>query len=51
LVSCFIFKAKQLTFIGNDKPVPTDRFWARREVEVKPMSDDDYYMSDDDGED
>jgi hypothetical protein len=40
-----------LTFIGNDKPVPTDRFWARREVEVKPMSDDDYYMSDDDGED
>jgi hypothetical protein len=40
-----------LAFIGNDKPVPTDRFWARREVEVQQMSDDEYYMSDDDGED
>jgi hypothetical protein len=40
-----------LAFIGNDKPVPTDRFWARREEQIKTMQDDDYYMSDDDGED
>jgi len=40
-----------LVFHGTEKKVPTDRFWARREVEDKPMSDDEYYMSDDDGED
>lgn len=40
-----------LAFIGNDKKMPTDRFWARKETEFKTMSEDDYYSSDDIGED
>lgn len=51
LYSLEMARRNGLVFIGNDKPVPTDRFWARREKEVSVMSDDDYYMSDDDGED
>jgi hypothetical protein len=39
-----------LVFIGNDKPVPTNRFWAREEKLVD-LSEDDSYSSDDIGED
>jgi hypothetical protein len=38
-----------LVFIGNDKPVPTNRFWARDEVSIDTTSDDDY-GSDDNGD-
>jgi len=39
-----------LVFIGNDKPVPTNRFWARDEKPVESFSDDDAYSSDDNGD-
>jgi hypothetical protein len=39
-----------LVFIGNDKPVPTNRFWAREEKPVESFSDDDAYSSDDNGD-
>ena len=38
-----------LVFIGNDKPVPTNRFWARDEVSIDTTQDDDY-GSDDNGD-
>ena len=38
-----------LVFIGNDKPVPTNRFWARDEVSIDTTPDDDY-GSDDNGD-
>jgi len=38
-----------LVFIGNDKPVPTNRFWAREEKLVDVSQDDDY-GSDDNGD-
>jgi hypothetical protein len=38
-----------LIFIGNDKPVPTNRFWARDEVSIDTTPDDDY-GSDDNGD-
>jgi hypothetical protein len=38
-----------LVFIGNDKPVPTNRFWARDEVSIDTAPDDDY-GSDDNGD-
>ena len=38
-----------LVFIGNDKPVPTNRFWARDEKPVEYSQDDDY-GSDDNGD-
>jgi len=31
--------------------MPTDRFWARKEPDFKAMTEDDYYSSDDIGED
>jgi hypothetical protein len=40
-----------LTFIGNDKAVPTDRFWARPENKLQPDTEEDAYSSDDWGED
>jgi hypothetical protein len=39
-----------LVFIGNDKAVPTNRFWARDEKPVESFSDDDAYSSDDNGD-
>jgi hypothetical protein len=39
-----------LVFIGNDKAVPTNRFWARDEKPVESFSDDDSYSSDDNGD-
>jgi hypothetical protein len=39
-----------LVFIGNDKVVPTNRFWARDEKPVESFSDDDAYSSDDNGD-
>jgi hypothetical protein len=39
-----------LVFIGNDKPIPTNRFWAREEKRVE-YSQDDEYSVDDWGED
>jgi hypothetical protein len=39
-----------LVFIGNDKPVPTNRFWAREEKLVE-YSQDEEYSVDDWGED
>jgi hypothetical protein len=39
-----------LVFIGNDKPVPTNRFWAREEKQVE-YSQDEEYSVDDWGED
>jgi hypothetical protein len=39
-----------LVFIGNDKAVPTNRFWARDEKPVESTMDDDY-STDDWGED
>jgi hypothetical protein len=39
-----------LVFIGNDKAVPTNRFWAREEKPVESTMDDDY-STDDWGED
>jgi hypothetical protein len=39
-----------LVFIGNDKAVPTNRFWARDEKPVESIMDDDY-STDDWGED
>jgi hypothetical protein len=39
-----------LVFIGNDKPVPTNRFWSREEKRVE-YSQDDEYSVDDWGED
>jgi hypothetical protein len=38
-----------LVFIGNDKPVPTNRFWAKDEVSIDTTPDDDY-GSDDNGD-
>jgi len=38
-----------LVFIGNDKPVPTNRFWAREE-KLADVSQDDDYGSDDNGD-
>jgi hypothetical protein len=39
-----------LVFIGNDKPVPTNRFWAREEKLTESFSEDDSYSSDDNGD-
>jgi hypothetical protein len=39
-----------LVFIGTDKPVPTNRFWARDEKPTESIMDDDY-STDDWGED
>jgi hypothetical protein len=39
-----------LVFIGNDKVVPTNRFWSREEKPVESFSDDDAYSSDDNGD-
>jgi hypothetical protein len=38
-----------LVFIGNDKVVPTNRFWARDEVSIDTSLDEDY-GSDDNGD-
>jgi hypothetical protein len=38
-----------LVFIGNDKPVPTNRFWAREE-KLADVGQDDDYGSDDNGD-
>ena len=38
-----------LVFIGNDKPVPTNRFWARDE-KLPDVNQDDDYGSDDNGD-
>jgi hypothetical protein len=40
-----------LAFIGTDKVVPTDRFWARPENKLQPDSQEDAYSSDSWGED
>jgi hypothetical protein len=40
-----------LVFIGTDKTVPTDRFWARPENKIQPDSEEDAYSSDSWGED
>jgi hypothetical protein len=40
-----------LAFIGTDKAVPTDRFWARPETKLQPDTEEDAYSSDDWGED
>jgi hypothetical protein len=39
-----------LVFIGNDKAVPTNRFWARDEKPAESFSDDDSYSSDENGD-
>jgi len=39
-----------LVFIGNDKSVPTNRFWAREEKKLESFSDDDSYSIDDNGD-
>jgi hypothetical protein len=40
-----------LAFIGTDKVVPTNRFWARPENKLQPDSQEDAYSSDSWGED
>ena len=39
-----------LAFIGNDKVVPTNRFWARDEMPESPIDSDESYSSDDNGD-
>jgi hypothetical protein len=39
-----------LVFIGNDKVVPTNRFWAKEEKKLESFSDDDSYSVDDNGD-